>query len=185
MYPNTRPSTSYTEINMEDEYEFDIPANFRKLRKVPNKASPVKQSPRKKYPDKFAKEEFEFNSHLIDKIYKYVYIITDHFISHPFVRLRKVIQLDRSTEANSYHLTPVSIVPIVFRIQAKYGINGLMQGLTSVLITKGKLLTNYLLTNLLILYNCLKSIILFFSKRYNCCSRIKIIGSIKFELCKL
>ena len=106
---------------------------------MPPRGSPARQPP-KKYPDNpFDKEEFEFNSILIDKIYRYVYIVTDHFLSHPFVRLRKIIQLDRSRESNSYHLTPVSIVPIMFRIQAKYGVNGLMQGLTSVLITKGRL----------------------------------------------
>ena len=120
MYNPNRPSTS--QAHLEDE--FDEPANFKKLRKVPPKASPIKQ-PNRRYPDKYEKEEFEFNSNLIDKIYKYVYIVTDHFISHPFVRLRKVIQLDRSIEQNSYHLTPVTIIPIVFRIQAKYGINGL------------------------------------------------------------
>lgn len=136
MYGSDRPSTSTSRPNDEFE-ETDLPANFKKLRKVPAKASPVRQ-PAKRHPDhRYDKEEFEFNSSLIDKIYKYVYIVSDHFISHPFVRLRKVIQLDRSTDPSSYHLTPVTIVPNIFRIQSKYGLNGLMQGLTSVLITKG------------------------------------------------
>ena len=136
MYGSGRPSTS--NARPADEFDdSDLPANFQKLRRVPPKASPAKQPIKRHSDNRYEKEEFEFNSSLIDKIYRYVYIVTDHFLSHPFVRLRKVIQLDRSTEPNSYHLTPVSIVPIMFRIQAKYGVNGLMQGLTSVLITKG------------------------------------------------
>ena len=107
---NNKPSTSHSHLNEE---EFDIPANFKKLRKVP-KSSPAKLPfINKKYPDKYDKEEFEFNSSIIDKIYKYVYIATDHFLSHPFVRLRKVIQLDRSSEQQNYHLTPITIVPIL------------------------------------------------------------------------
>lgn len=109
--------------NQTFKNEHGSPSNFKLTRKVSKNRDQT--------------EEFKFNSSLINKIYKYVYIFNDNFLSHPFVRLRKVIQLDRSTDPISYHLTPLTVIPIVFRIQSKYGLNGLYQGLTSVLITKG------------------------------------------------
>jgi solute carrier family 25 protein 46 len=65
-------------------------------------------------------------------------LLTDHLISHPFIVIRRQTQVNR--KSGLYHLTPITIIPFMIRIQRKQGFSVLWKGIGSVFITKGMLI---------------------------------------------
>lgn len=91
---------------------------------------------------------------------KYIYtgvaavsLITENLLSHPFVVLRRQCQVMSSerlrfvfhtswvfqvhNRSKSYHLVPITLVPVIYSLHQHQGLTSLWKGLGSVLLVRG------------------------------------------------
>lgn len=59
----------------------------------------------------------------------------ENVVSHPFIVLRRQCQVHRT--ARQYHLLPLTLIPIIIKIQGRQGLGTLWKGIGSVFIVKG------------------------------------------------
>ncbi|XP_043236026.1 solute carrier family 25 member 46-like [Amphibalanus amphitrite] len=62
-------------------------------------------------------------------------LIVEHVLTHPFVVLRRQCQVNAT--ARRYHLTPVTLAPVLFNLHRHQGLGVLWKGLGSAVIVKG------------------------------------------------
>lgn len=75
-------------------------------------------------------------------IRKYVYtgvaavsLIAENLLSHPFVVLRRQCQVHN--KSRSYHLVPITLIPVIYNLHQNQGLTALWKGLGSVLLVRG------------------------------------------------
>lgn len=59
-------------------------------------------------------------------------LLNEHILAHPFVVVRRQTQVNHRSLA--YHLTPFTVVPVIFRLQARQGMGTFFKGLPSSLL---------------------------------------------------
>ena len=62
-------------------------------------------------------------------------LLVEHVLTHPFVVLRRQCQVNAT--ARRYHLTPVTLAPVLFNMNRHQGLGVLWKGLGSAVIVKG------------------------------------------------
>lgn len=62
-------------------------------------------------------------------------LITQNLLIHPFIVLRRQCQVNPNS--STYHLVPITLVPIIIRLHHTQGLNTLWKGIGSVLIVRG------------------------------------------------
>ncbi|XP_046388060.1 solute carrier family 25 member 46-like [Ischnura elegans] len=62
-------------------------------------------------------------------------LIAEHLLSHPFVVLRRQCQVNASSIR--YHIIPITLVPVVVKLQQRQGLGALWKGVGSVLLVRG------------------------------------------------
>uniref|UniRef100_T1JQR3 Solute carrier family 25 member 46 n=1 Tax=Tetranychus urticae TaxID=32264 RepID=T1JQR3_TETUR len=75
--------------------------------------------------------EEKMTSYVVD----IVNLLAEHVLFHPLVVIRRQCQVTRASYR--YHLTPFSVIPLMYRIRSNQGSGALWKGLTSNLIVKG------------------------------------------------
>jgi solute carrier family 25 protein 46 len=73
--------------------------------------------------------------HYIARGYGLVSLITENLLIHPFIVLRRQCRVNPISK--KYHVTPVTLIPIMIRLHQTQGLNILWKGLDSVLIVRG------------------------------------------------
>ncbi|KAG8229501.1 hypothetical protein J437_LFUL004907 [Ladona fulva] len=62
-------------------------------------------------------------------------LIAEHLLSHPFVVLRRQCQVN--VNSIRYHIFPVTLIPVVLKLQQRQGFSALWKGVGSVLLVRG------------------------------------------------
>ncbi|KAF7997924.1 hypothetical protein HCN44_009322 [Aphidius gifuensis] len=62
-------------------------------------------------------------------------LITQNLLIHPFIVLRRQCQVNPN--ATTYHLVPITLIPVIIRLHHTQGLNTLWKGIGSVLIVRG------------------------------------------------
>ncbi|KAK0085811.1 hypothetical protein PV325_004373 [Microctonus aethiopoides] len=64
-----------------------------------------------------------------------VSLITENLLIHPFIVLRRQCQVN--PRATTYHLVPITLIPVMIRLHQTQGLNTLWKGIGSVLLIRG------------------------------------------------
>ncbi|XP_015124373.1 solute carrier family 25 member 46 [Diachasma alloeum] len=62
-------------------------------------------------------------------------LITENLLIHPFIVLRRQCQVN--PVATTYHLVPITLIPVMMRLHQTQGMNTLWKGIGSVLLVRG------------------------------------------------
>ncbi|XP_037069270.1 solute carrier family 25 member 46-like, partial [Pollicipes pollicipes] len=62
-------------------------------------------------------------------------LLTEHVLTHPFMVLRRQCQVNAA--ARRYHLSPVTLAPVLYNLHRRQGLSVLWKGLGSAVIVKG------------------------------------------------
>ncbi|XP_057336755.1 mitochondrial outer membrane protein SLC25A46-like [Microplitis mediator] len=64
-----------------------------------------------------------------------VSLITENLLIHPFIVLRRQCQVN--PRASTYHLVPITLIPVIVRLHQTQGLSTLWKGIGSVLLVRG------------------------------------------------
>ena len=62
-------------------------------------------------------------------------LITENLLIHPFIVLRRQCQVNPTSI--TYHVLPITLVPVIIRLHQTQGLNTLWKGIGSVLLVRG------------------------------------------------
>ncbi|XP_053211404.1 mitochondrial outer membrane protein SLC25A46-like [Panonychus citri] len=83
----------------------------------------------------FASGNNDHEERITSYVINVVDLLSEHVIFHPLVVIRRQCQVTRFS--NRYHLTPLTVIPLLYRLRSTQGSGALWKGLTSNLIVKG------------------------------------------------